>query len=299
MNDTPRELARIQRWMQAVIMHPDGVADGIASERARAEIDVSADDVQRVINRSKAQNSIERLEVYGNAYFARLLDVLRDEFPALRHAVGEDAFDGFAFGYLQAYPSSSYTLADLSTNFPRYLEETRPADDDGQARPDWIDFLIDLAVLERAYGEVFCESGSEDGSHLKPEDLEAIPPQRWADARLIPTQCLRLMTFRFPVHEYATAVRNNKDPAPLDQPSTTWLVISRRDFVVRRLAVSRVQYELLRAIVDGHNLGEAIGRSVEATDADVNTLTNQLGQWFKAWAAAQFFQAVELPAPDD
>ena len=52
MNDTPRELDQIQRWMQAVIMHPDGIADGIASATARAEIDVSADDVERVINRS-------------------------------------------------------------------------------------------------------------------------------------------------------------------------------------------------------------------------------------------------------
>ena len=76
--------------------------------------------------RSKRRTSVERLEVYANAYYARLLECLRDEFPALLHAVGEEVFDGLAFGYLQAYPSTSYTLSNLSRNFARFLEETRP-----------------------------------------------------------------------------------------------------------------------------------------------------------------------------
>jgi hypothetical protein len=53
-----------------------------------------------------------------------------------------------------------------------------------------------------------------------------------------------------------------------------------------------VQYELLRALVDGLPLGEAIARTVEATDADVDALAAQIGDWFKEWAAAQFFRAV-------
>ena len=35
-NNPRRELGQIQRWMQAVIMHPVGVAEGIASAEARA-----------------------------------------------------------------------------------------------------------------------------------------------------------------------------------------------------------------------------------------------------------------------
>ncbi|MBT6495852.1 MAG: DUF2063 domain-containing protein [Planctomycetaceae bacterium] len=297
MSETPRKLGQVQQWMQAVIMHPDGVVGGIESTAAQTHIDVSVNDIEQVIKRSQAQNSIERLQVYGNAYFARLVEVLRDEFPALQHAIGEEAFDGFAFGYLQAYPSHSYTLADLSRNFSQYLRETRPPADAEEEGPDWIEFLIDLAALERTYSEVFSGPGPEAGDHLKPGELQEIPPERWADATLIPMPCLRLMKFGFPVHEYATAVRQGGDPHPPD-PQETNLVIGRRDFVVRRKAVGRVELEMLSAIVDGLALGDAIQRVLEQTDVEFEALAAEIGEWFKTWAAAQFFRAVEVGGAD-
>jgi hypothetical protein len=39
----PTELARIQQWMQSVIMHPDGVEAGIESPATRTLIDVDLD----------------------------------------------------------------------------------------------------------------------------------------------------------------------------------------------------------------------------------------------------------------
>ena len=64
------ELERIQQWMQAVITHPQGIAAGIDSPDARQSIDVAAADIERVISRSQALDSVQRLAVYGNAYYA-------------------------------------------------------------------------------------------------------------------------------------------------------------------------------------------------------------------------------------
>ena len=52
-----RQLAQIQRWLQTVITHPDGVEAGMASDAARSEIDISADRVEEVIDRSKRRTS--------------------------------------------------------------------------------------------------------------------------------------------------------------------------------------------------------------------------------------------------
>ena len=145
-----RQLAQIQRWLQAVITHPDGVEAALSASEARAEIDVPPERIEDVVEPSRRRTSIERLEVYANAYYARLLECLRDEFPALLHAVGEEVFDGLAFGYLQSYPSQSYTLSELSRQFAQYLEETRPRDEDETSgAPSWPDFMIDLVRLER------------------------------------------------------------------------------------------------------------------------------------------------------
>jgi hypothetical protein len=46
-----RELDRLERWMQAVIMHPDGVVAGVASEEARQHIDVTPGAVEQVVTR--------------------------------------------------------------------------------------------------------------------------------------------------------------------------------------------------------------------------------------------------------
>src|SRR5260370_34801590 len=125
-NNSGRGLDTIQRWMQAAIMHPVGVAEGIASAEARAYIDVGPEEAETVRTRSRAWTTLDRLAISSYAYYARLLQCIREEFPVLKHALGEEVFDAFAVGYLLQYPSRSYTLFQLGANFPRYLAETRP-----------------------------------------------------------------------------------------------------------------------------------------------------------------------------
>jgi hypothetical protein len=93
-----------------------------------------------------------------------------EEFPVLKHALGAEVFDAFAVGYLERYPSRSYTLFQLGANFPRFLAETRPeaGKGEGEALPvNWPDFLIDLATLELTFNEVF------DGLGVEPEEKDS------------------------------------------------------------------------------------------------------------------------------
>lgn len=276
------ELDRVQRWMQAVIMHPGGAAPGIDSETARALLDICRESVERVINRSDALTSLDRLQIYAEAYYARLLECLRSEFPALVHALGEQAFDGLAFGYLQQHPSSSYTLARLGEHFPGYLERTRPP---GEST-DWPQFLIDLAILERTYGEVFDGPGVEGQKLLSTGELAAIPAERWADVHLRPVPCLRLLELQFPVHEYASRVRR-REPAEIPGPQKTWLAVMRRDFIVRRKPLCEQEFAILADICAGESLGEALVRGLNSTTGDVPA--ESLRNWFRTWSAEGFF----------
>lgn len=288
-------LDRIQRWMQAVIMHPEGVVAGIGAPEARLHIPISPDKVEQLITRSQQLTSIERLQIYANAYYARLLECLREEFSALLHAVGEEAFDAFAFGYLQKYPSMSYTLGDLGASFPRYLAETQPGGG-GEAAGDetWPEFLVELATLERLYSEIFDGPGVEGKNLLGSDQLATIPADRWPDARLVPVSCLHVVRFRLPVHEYITAVRNKTEPA-WPNPADTYLAVTRRDYVIRRVPLSRLQYVVLHALTRRRTVGEAISRAVKLSPNHVDGLAESLHRWFADWTAAGFFQAVELP----
>src|SRR5579864_7471641 len=120
------QVNRLQRWFQAVITHADGVDSGAGSQEAQRLIRLGPGQLERVITRSRALTAAERLAIYANAYLTRLLECLGEVFPMLKRTLGDEAFDDFAFGYLQDYPSRSYTLNELGRHFPRFLEETRP-----------------------------------------------------------------------------------------------------------------------------------------------------------------------------
>jgi hypothetical protein len=283
------DLGTVQRWMQAVLMHPGGVSAGIVSDDAQREIALTPAELEQVIARSKALPAAERLEVYSNAYYARLLECLREEFPALVHALGQELFDEFAVGYLQRHPSRSYTLARLAEHFPRYLVETRPEEDDSS----WTDFLIDLATLELAINEVFDGPGTESDAALQPDQLAGLPVESWADARLEPVPCLRLLTLRFPLHRYYKAVRRGKDVTPPDA-AATYLALSRRDYVVQQHELAADEFAVLGGLMNGLTVGEAIVRPYEDAESFPDNLGEQLRVWFRRWSAEGFFRAVHL-----
>jgi hypothetical protein len=286
------DLAPIQCWLQTAIMHPAGIAAGLASAEARQHIDIGPEEAEKVVQRSRAMTALERLSIYHHAYYARLLECLREEFPVLLHALGEELFDAFAVGYLQAYPSRSYTLFQLAAHFPHYLAETRPAPDNAES-VDWSDFLIDLATLELTINEVFDGPGVERELLLDAGQLRGLPPERLLDARLVPVPCLRLLVLRYPVHKYFTAVRRHEEPH-LPEPAETFLAVTRRNYVVRHYELSRLAYELLHALVTGASMEEAMERTLESAGADVEQLSHLLHTWFHEWAAEGFFRAASF-----
>lgn len=295
MSNRPVELDRLQRWMQSVITHPAGIENGIAARGAQNEIAIAPAEVESVVARSQQLTSVERLRIYGNAYFARLIECLKEEFPAVLDAVGEEAFHGFAFAYLQEHPSTSYTLADLGAVFPQYLAKSRPPRESDADAPDFADFIADLARLERIYSEVFDGPGEETLQLLNAADLQSIKPEQWPLAKLVPVDSLRLEMFQFPVHEYATAVRRQLPrPEPIATP--TYLVISRREYVVRRCPVSRDEYRLLQLIVDGDRVGDAINSIADESKLSDTMLAERLHEWFWTWTSAGYFRAVMLDA---
>lgn len=285
----PMDLTSIQRWMQSVIMHPDGVAAGIDAPASRESIDIAAGQVERVICRSASQSSIERLNVYAQAYYARLLEVLASEYSALVYALGAELFQEFAFGYLREHPSRSYTLNDLSAHFPQYLATSRPTRD--SAEPDWADFLIDLATLERTYSDVFDGPGVENQTLLSSEELAQIAPDQWPDMQLSPVPCLRLLQVQFPVHEYVSAVRRQEQPE-LPVPSPTWLVVTRRNYVVRRVAVQEAEFAALTALVAGKSVIDALAAAAHCWSGPAEELPREVQRWFRDWAAAGYFLGI-------
>jgi hypothetical protein len=269
------DLNALQRWMQDIIVHPDGpLADAAA--------------VERLLTRSRQLTAAERLAIYHNAYHIRLLECLREEFPVLRQALSDDTFDTFAYGYLRTYPSRSYTLTRLGTRFAQFLEESCPQED-----AEWATFIIDLAVLEWTFSDVFDGPGVEGQPVFDAAALGTLAAEEWLQTRLTPVPCLRLLCLRSPVQEYYAAVRKGEEPPP-PESANVFLAVTRRDYVVRHLPLQPTEFALLYALLAGRTVGEALAEIGPhlASDARVAAL---VPGWFQRWAAEGFFLAAQPP----
>ena len=287
-----RELSVIQKWMQSVISDPSGIVSGIQSDGSQQQIPLSPEQIEQVITRSEACTSIERLQVYGNAYFARLLDCLRSFFPALTKTLGEELFDSFSIEYLQKHPSSSYTLHKLANHYVEFLTSTKPVNAQSD-EPVWEDFLIELATFEWNIDKVFDGLGHEKMSILSSEQLTKIAPDQWAEARLETSPSLTLLSFEFPINNFYTNYRQNEELLP-PSPQKSYLALARRNYVVRRIPQTHLQYELLLRLQSGDTVGQAIGHIADLTD-DWETLSAQLQGWFRQFAEEELFMKVHLP----
>jgi len=302
------ELTRLQRWFQSVITNAEGVDAGACAAEAQQLIQLAPSELELVVTRSRALTAAERLAIYANAYHSRLLECLGEVFPMLKRSLGDEAFDAMAFGYLQVYPSKSYTLNELGRHFPRYLEQTRPTSDTaedetavpttsreaGKLTEDWPDLLIDLARLEWAIYEVFDGPGVEGAALLDPDQILGISPEQWPLAKLTPVVCLQLLETRFPVNDYYTALRRAKpdDPVPIPAAGESFVALTRRDYVVRRYPLSRPEFALLKALKEGHSVGDALESIVPLVESDLDQLAAKLQTWFRNWTAEGFFQTV-------
>ncbi|MEO6191471.1 MAG: DNA-binding domain-containing protein [Thermoanaerobaculia bacterium] len=295
----PRSLDVVQRWFQAVVTHPEGVEGGVESEEAQRLIRLNRSELEAVIGRSRNLTAAERMGIYANAYYARLLECLASFFPILQKALGEEVFEGFAFEYLQHYPSKSYTLDRLGESFARFLAETRPEPEQEEepGAVGWPDFLIDLTLFEWNLNQVFDGPGVEGKPLLTAELLQSFPAERFAEARLVPVPCLRLLAFRFPINAYYTAARHagEGEEAPIPDPTPEYVALTRRDFVVRRFPLTPAQHALLEKILAGAPVGEAIAAAAEISGLDDEALGAELQAWFRLWVAEGFFQSITSP----
>jgi hypothetical protein len=166
-------LATTQSLLWSLITAPEGVAAALDGADARGS-QLRAE-LLRTVCDDPQFGAAERLDVYANMYFFRLLDVLRDDFPAVVAVAGDDAFHNLVTDYLLRHFPSHHSLRQAGRFLPAFLATHSLA----QRHPG----LPDLARFEWALCEAFDAANAPAATT---EELRAIAPEQW------PGLCLRL-----------------------------------------------------------------------------------------------------------
>ena len=208
----------------------------------------------------------ERLDVYRHGYAARLVECLADDYPVLKSALGDEAFDALCRRYIARHPSEAPNL----NAYGRHMADVC----DG--------FAADLARLEWAMVEVIHEPSRPP---MTMGSLAAMPGDSWGSAHLVASPALRMLALRYPANDYFQAVRDGHAPGlPAPQPSAT--VVYRSGMTVWRMGLTPPMHRVLAALVGGEPLEAALSLAE-------GELPEQVTAWFREWVSSGLFVAVE------
>lgn len=280
LRDAPR-LETIERWMQAVVMHPEGAAAGVVAKPARRLLPQAAAKLENVVLPSKSLTSLERLNIYAYMYYARLLEILTNEYPTTRQVLGDKVFERVCRRFVQRNPSKHRTLNLLSEKFPAFLGRSLPP---GNRRS----LAVDVARIERAMEDVF---DAPRADALAAAEFAAIGADEWHRVRLRVNPALVLLKLRFPANDYMNAARAGAKPR-MPRRRATFAIVYRRDFKVFRRDQAPGQFKLLTALARGQTLAQAVRSSVSG-HGNADRLAATLGAWFREWATAGIFCGIE------
>ena len=272
-------LCALQRWFAAAVMHPGGAAAGLAQAFARGRGDVDAADVEQILLPSPSLSAFDRLAIYADAYRARLVECLADDYPALKHALGDDAFESLCRRYIARHPSTSPNLNPFGRHLPAFCRS-----DAGGASS----FAADLAALEWAMVEVLHAPSPEP---LTLADMAAIPAGAWADARFAPSPTLRVLSFDYPVNAYFQAFRTDLAP---ELPASAWsaTAVFRQGLTIWRMDLARAKHALLVSLLEGTALGPALD-ALAAAGLLTAEQSAEVMVWFRDWVGHGFFAGIE------
>lgn len=154
------------------------------------------------IKPNEVLSSFDRLEIYNRQYWFRVIGAVAEDFPALNALIGEKRFDRLILAYLRENPSTSFTLRNLGSKLPQWLEH-HP-----EFTPNRRELLLDVARLEWAYVEAF------DGAAFAPLTASDFSDLS-AESRLFLQPHLQLLDLRYPVDELVLAVHRETGPSDI------------------------------------------------------------------------------------
>lgn len=190
-----------------------------------------------------------RLDIYRNAYRARLRAALRDNFGAVPRVLGDDAFDALADAYIDAHPSAHASIRWFGDRLPGFMA----ARDDLVPHPA----LVDLARMEWALRGAF---DAADAEPLRVEDLTGVASDAWPALTFAPMPGLQLLDVRWAIGPVWRALQglpaSDREPELAEpEPLAHTLLIWRHGLTPRWRALDARAVRLLRSAIDGIAFG--------------------------------------------
>lgn len=252
MNTALREQ---QQWLAAAIVGADGIPEfgGLLCKTP--------------------QGDAARIDIYRNAYRARLAAALKENFPVLHRVLGDDAFRELAEIFIAARPSREPSIRWFGAELPDFLAQ----------HPDLAPHpaLGDLSRMEWALSTAF---DAADAARLEVSNLLAISPADWPTLRFTAHPSLQLVPLSWAVEPLWSALSADENaatepPEPLDHHLLVWRGATQTHW----RSVADIEAQLLAACIAGRPFAEMCALAADAVDARAAA---EVAGYLRAWVEA-------------
>jgi hypothetical protein len=246
------KLADLQKLLYRLVVAPSGVDEGLARETS-----IGRGGLEAVISGDDRLSARERVAIYADAYFYRLLDVLKEDFPATLAALGEAHFHNLITGYLIEYPPTEPSIAYAGRHLAEFLRQ--------HPLHDRAPFIADLALLERTLIESF---HAADADPFDGAAMSAITLAEWPALAMRLHPAARTLELEWHVEQVQRAVEHHESwQGPRRGPVS--LLVWRKETEVFYRAIEIPERAALTIARDGAafaEICEAIARTSNAAD---------------------------------
>lgn len=156
--------------------------------------------LDRVVGSAKVSTP-RRLAIYYDAYRLRLLEALDSNYPILHAWMGDDEFEKLGLAYLEAHPSTHFSIR----YFGHRLSEHLASAETNRDKP----YLSEMAALEWAMSEAF---DAPDSPGVGLDAMASLPPEAWPEMRLALHASVRRLDLRWNVPAIWKAIKEEQAP---------------------------------------------------------------------------------------
>jgi hypothetical protein len=284
----PKRLGEVQRLMSRVLMRPLTRQEGM--QREWVDDTGMAEVANTFIKPNDRLSSFDRLQIYNQQYWWRLLSCFGDDFPGLRAVIGERKFDRLAVAYLEAHGSTCWSLRDLGQHLETFLAKHPKL-----ASPRFA-LARDMVRVEWAKITAF------DTAELPPIDPQQIARQQPERLRFRIQPFVALLELRYPVDHLLKRLRESnvetgsvsnavsasrrharKTLSARASRTPIYLAVHRVDFSVYYKRLDPEAFILLQALRDGATLADACGHAFARSKLSPEAASEKISEWFRIW----------------